>query len=226
MKTFIAVTCGLMVSLAVSALFAQSPSASTPIPVEQEPRHRLVFADERLRVLEVRIAPGDTTLEHRHDYDLATVNIENGPTRTRDRGADWGSVRPRAVGGVNVNEYTGKSTAHVVQSVGDRAYRLTGVENLKAGAWSTYPPIDDAGARVVADTRAFRAYEVHLTPGQRVVHTHPVPVVVVFVTPDVVALPPDGSLSRPGDWTVVPPGVGHLFAAGRASATVVEIEVR
>lgn len=36
------------------------------VPVEQEPRHHLEFANESLRVISPQIPPGDTTLEHVH----------------------------------------------------------------------------------------------------------------------------------------------------------------
>lgn len=36
------------------------------VPLEQEPRHHLEFANEWLRVISPQIPPGDTTLEHLH----------------------------------------------------------------------------------------------------------------------------------------------------------------
>jgi quercetin dioxygenase-like cupin family protein len=200
---------------------------SEPISVDQEPRHRIVFADERLRVLEVVVAAGDTTLEHRHDLDLVTINIENGPTRTRDRGADWGAVRPREVGSVNAYDYSGKPLAHVVQSVGDRAYRLTGVENRKQGGWSEMPAIAAPDLEVAAESRAFRAYRLRLAPGARASHVHPVPVVVTLVGGSA-TLPSDGDrgLSTPGQWAVVGAGARHALTAGATGAQIVEVEVR
>jgi quercetin dioxygenase-like cupin family protein len=195
--------------------------------VDQEPRHRVVFSTPAFRVLEVHVPPRDTTLEHRHDFDLLTVNIENGPTRTRDRGADWGAVRPRSVGGANVSEYTGKSMAHVVQSVGDRAYRLTGVENLRNGGWTTLPPVAGRYLTVVNETRAFRAYDLHLPPGGESAHRHAVPVVVTLV--DGVAEVDGGSratLATPGAWRVLDPDVLHTVRTRERSAHVVEVEVR
>lgn len=205
---------------------AQSPDPP-PIPVDQEPRHHIVFADERLRVLEVSIAVGDTTLEHRHDHDLVTVNVENGPTRTKDRGADWGSVRPRAIGGVNVNEYTGKATAHVVQSVGDRPYRLTGVENLAGvGRWTTLGPIAGPYLAVVSESRAFRAYELRLPAATTVMHTHQVPVVAVLVEGAVTMGSADNRvLTVPGAWSVFAGGSAHVLTTA-AATHVVELEVR
>lgn len=213
--------------LVLHPLHAQQPGEQA-VPVEQEPRHHLVFASPELRVLEVGIPAGDTTWLHRHDYDLATVNIRNGPTRTRDVGADWGSVRPRAVGGVNVNEYTGRPTAHVVQSVGEAPYGLTGVENLRDAGWTTFGPIMGAYLTVVAETRGFRAYEVDLPREAVVGHAHEVPVVVVVVTGTLEAQVPGArvSLGTPGQWQVVDAGESHTLRAGATGARAIEIEVR
>jgi hypothetical protein len=204
----------------------QLTSGAEPVPVDQEPRHRIVFANADLRVLEVNVPAGDTTLEHRHDRDLVTVNIENGPTRTREPGGEWGGTRTRDVGAVNITEYTGMSQAHAVQNVGARAYRLTGIENLRQGGWTMYPGTVDPEARVVAEGRAFRAYEVRLGAGRRAVHTHPVPVVVVLVEGGPVYVPPDLGLRNPGEWVLVPAGSSHVFAAGSMAARIAEVEVR
>jgi quercetin dioxygenase-like cupin family protein len=214
--------CGLVAAL--GTLRAQS---AAPIPVDQEPRHRVVFASDRLRVLEVRIPARDTTLDHRHDFDLATVNIENGPTRTWSSTSGWSGVRPREVGGVNVAEYTGKSSAHIVQNVGDDTYRLTGVENLTTRDWSVHGRIDDPDARVVSETRAFRAYQLELTRDYRATHTHPVPVLITLVEGRAAARQPDQTtvLAQPGEWRLIPAGVAHALTS-EARARVVELEIR
>jgi len=208
---------------------AQAPAGSTEaaIPVDREPRHRVAVADERLRVLEVRIPAHDTTLNHRHDHDLATVNIENGPTRTWSTPDGWGGVRTREVGGVNVTEYTGQASAHIVQTMSDKAYRLTGVENLKNSGWTTHGPIEGQYLAVVAETRAFRAYEMRLPPAVTMAHTHAVPVVVTLVDGSVTAGPAGAAaLTESGQWTIAPPEVQHRVQAGPAGARIVEIEVR
>ncbi len=211
----------------VVTVAGQGTLGPEPIPVDREPRHRVVFATPGLRVLEVNISARDTTLEHRHDFDLATVNIENGPTRTRDRGSEWGGVRPRTIGGVNFNEYTGKPLAHVVQTVDDRTYRLTGVENLRMGGWTTTPAVTGEYVTVTGESRAFRAYELRLPEGASVTHTHPVPVLVTVVDGGVRVVA-DGTvrmLEVSGAWSVVDAGRPHAVTAS-AAARVVEIEVR
>jgi len=51
-------------------------SAQTAVPVYEEPRHRLVLTHQLVRVMDVRIAPGDTTLFHIHD-DFAAEQLSS-----------------------------------------------------------------------------------------------------------------------------------------------------
>lgn len=217
--------------LGVLVCLAAAPAAAQVVPVDQEPRHRVVFADEALRVLEVRIPAGDTTLEHRHDNDLATVNIENGQTRTRNSGAEWGTPRVRMVGEVSINEYSGTPTAHVVQNIDQMAYRLVGVENLRPGSWSRDAAIAAPLTRVLNESRAFRIYEVRLAGASDATrHVHGVPVMLALVDGAVTiggeSAQPGQPLTTRGQWAVVPAGQPHTVTGGRVAATVVEIEVR
>lgn len=210
-------------TLVLAALVWQRLAAPMPIPVDLEPQHHIAYTNEALRVLQVNLPIGYTTLDHTHANDLLTVNIENGPTRTREGDADWSAIRERAVGAVNVTEYTGHASAHVVRVVGDKAYRLTGVENRRTGGWSTLPPVTSENLRVSTESRAFRAYTVHLPAGASDTHTHQVPVVVVVVEGAVRA--DSAALAEPGAFAVVAPGQLHSVTAVR-EARVVEVEVR
>jgi hypothetical protein len=167
--------------------------AQAPVPVEQEPRHKTVYADERLRVLEVRIPFGDTTLEHAHRYDLATVCVECADTQSREPGAEWGPVRKRTVGSAQVTRYHGRPGAHTVRTTSAGAYHLIAVENLGPGG--------------------FNLVEHTLAPGATLAgHTHPVPTVMVKVSP--------------AAWEVVDAGIVHGLVNGPAPLRIVEIEVR
>jgi quercetin dioxygenase-like cupin family protein len=221
--------CGFLLLGFRSPDAAQAPvgSASAAIPIDREPRHRVVFTDERLRVLEVQIPAHDTTLNHSHDRDMVTVNVENGPTRTWSTPAGWSDVRTRDVGGVNVTEYTGNASSHIVQTMSDRAYRLTGVENLKAGGWTMHGPIGGPYLAIVAESRAFRAYEMRLPPLATVSHAHAVPVVLTLVDGAVnTGSGTAAMLAVSGQWSAVPAATAHTVEAGSAGARIIEIEVR
>ena len=184
------------------------------IAVDQEPRHSIVHSTDLFRVLRVAVPAGDTTLEHRHDFDLLTINVENGQTRTKNTGEEWGAARIRRVGEATVAEYTGKPGAHIVQNIDTKAYRLTGVENVRTSGWTQLPAISAEGTKVLSESRSFRVYEVALTKATpSTVHTHAVPVIRIDL---------DGS------WSVIPASTEHGAVIGTIGSDIrfVEVEVR
>ena len=57
-------------------------ATAAQVPVTKEPRHRVAFENAELRILDVNVPPGDTTLDHLHDRDIVTVSMNDG-TDTR-----------------------------------------------------------------------------------------------------------------------------------------------
>ena len=173
-----------------------------PVPVEQEPRHKVQYADAAMRVLNVDIPPGETTLEHTHRNDIATVCLECGPRRNRVPGGEWSGILTRVVGTVEVTPYTAKPGTHAVQTVGNEHYHLIAVENLRPGTFTAAPV---AGLTPAQETGAFRIYRIG--PEASAPHTHAAPTVVVTVA------------TR--QWTRVPAGQPHT-----PTPATVEIELR
>ena len=54
---------------------AEDPEPPVVVPVIEEPRHRLALEDEYLRLLDVRIPPGDSTLYHSHTRDSVYIPV-------------------------------------------------------------------------------------------------------------------------------------------------------
>jgi hypothetical protein len=107
-------------------------TAAAQVPVEQEPRHHLEFANESLRVISPQIPPGDTTLEHVHTHDDATICINGSSVRGKPHGGEWSNPgMPCVPGAAGLTEYTGKARSHTVQNTGPEAYHLLLVENLR-----------------------------------------------------------------------------------------------
>lgn len=215
----------------VFVIAAGAVAVAQIVPVSQEPHHRVVFENASLRVLDVDIPPGTTTLDHRHDHDLLIVSVGAADTRIRTPGSDWGPVRPRRVlGETSVTEYVGQPGVHAIQNVGVDPYRLIAVENARERGWSALPPVAPTGAEVLADGRAFRATLVRVRGGDAAVaRVHAVPSVLVLVSGEAV-------ISRGGHavalgpvarWTVV--GAGESFtvaSTGAGESQLVAVEVR
>jgi hypothetical protein len=227
---------GVLILVATGIIAAQ-------VPLTQEPRHHVVFENAQLRILDVNIPPGDTSLDHRHDFDIATVSMTSGTnTRQQSAGQPWGPVRPpRPLGNANVTEYTGTPASHRVENVGTSAYRLFAVENLRTSGWSTTPLATGLGTKLTTESRAFRIYDVRLGhESSQTSHTHAVPAIAILISGTMMSDGPDKQakdyapapvglkqLSQPGQWILVPGGDRHhMVRLGTADAHIVEIEVR
>ena len=69
-------------------VFASVAIVAAQVPVSKEPRHHVTFENQQLRILDVNIPPGDKSLEHRHELDIATISMNTGTTaRIRARAA-------------------------------------------------------------------------------------------------------------------------------------------
>lgn len=225
-------------------ILATTTFVRAQVPLSQEPRHHATFENPQLRILNINIPPGDTTLDHRHDFDIATVAMTSGTnTRQQPSGQPWSAPRPpRMLGDVSVTEYTDKAQSHRVENLGKTAYQLFAVENLKKSGWSTAPAASGLGTKLTNDSRAFRIYDVRLVPREtsQTAHTHAVPTIAVLITGTVMSDGPDKQakanapapvglkqLTEPGQWILVPAGdTHHMVRLGTGEARVVEIEVR
>jgi quercetin dioxygenase-like cupin family protein len=222
--------------------FASAVVVAAQAPLGNDQWHRVVFENPELRILSVNVEPGATTTEHRHEFDIVTVSMNDGTeTRTLTAGGQP-EVRPaRAAGNAAITDYAGKPVNHRIENVGKRPYQLFAVENRKKSGWSTTPATTGIGTKQLQESRAFRVYEVQLaTSGSQATHTHARPTVVILIRGKVMSDGPDAQtkayapapvglrqLDQPGQWLVIPGGdKHHLVRLGTADAQVVEIELR
>ena len=217
-------------------------SVAAQVPVSNEPHHRTVFQNADFRVLDVRVDPGDSTADHRHDHDIVTVSMNAGTPTRIITGGQTQNRPPRPLADATVAEYTGKPASHKVDNVGSAPYQLFAVENLRdATSWSATPPVSALATRLATDGRALRIYDVRLaTPTSQTTHTHAVPTVAVLINGIVMSEGPDAQakalapapvglkrLDSPGQWVMIPRGETHtVVRLGNVDARLLEIEVR
>ncbi len=98
MKPALALICAFLLFSAVHAqtpssyLSLQNPIAPPgPVPISEEPHHRLVLQNDFTKVYNVMVSPLDATLLHQHDHPYLYVTL--GPagrqTRTPPDSARW-----------------------------------------------------------------------------------------------------------------------------------------
>jgi quercetin dioxygenase-like cupin family protein len=224
------------------SLFVLTATVAAQVPVNKEPHHRTVYENADFRILDVRLDPGDSAAEHRHDHDIVTVSMNAGtPTRITVAGQTQNRP-PRPLANATIAEYTGKPASHKVDNIGGAPYQLFAVENLRdAKAWSPSPALAALATTLATDGRALRIYDVRLaTPTSQTTHTHAVPTVAVLINGIVMSEGPDAQakalapapvglkrLDSPGQWVLIPRGETHtVVRLGNVDARLLEIEVR
>jgi hypothetical protein len=101
---------------------------STWVSVADEPLHRARFADERLRIYEAVIAPGEQTAFHRHDQDTLYAVLAGGRSSTE--------AFPGAYGGAYSFPRTIRWTWLLAWGITRAVFGWT---DLPAGAWFVLP---------------------------------------------------------------------------------------
>ena len=214
------------------------------VPVHQEPRHHLVFDSDAIRVLDIQITPGDTTLFHTHSNPILYVNMSASLMRNQVLGRDWGGEGtggqqaasttnatapgpprttptvagvPPAVFGrlMSSTSYAKQPLTHRVNNAGTTLYRLIGVINRTDGDPRTEPSPDFA-SKAELDNPWFRGYRWPLqTPTPE--HRHANPVVIVLVRGRaVVTAAKDVPLDTLGSFSFIEGGVAHSIKGVRA----------
>ena len=221
---------------------AQEPS----VPLYQEPRHHVVYESASMRIHDIQIPPGDTTLYHTHDTAILYVPIASSRTRSQVLGAEWSGgaaaaaapaapapVAPAGPGKVNsVVTYVEKPYTHRVNNVGATVFRLVGIANRTAGAAADTDDVSGLSATPELVNKWYRAHRLALKAGQATApHRHATPVVVVMQTPGTAsAALADGAgwlpLNGPGSFARHDAGTHVVRNVGANDVELVEIEVR
>jgi hypothetical protein len=167
-------------------------SAGSPVPVYREPMHRLVYRNPLVRVLDVRIGPGDTTAYHVHDAPMVGIAVRDARVRYQAPGAGPGPVgTPKPTPYVFTNWSQPLPYTHRAANV-DRVplhYVVAEWLGRSGGEVPAFP--DDETRRLVEESAMVRVYRITLEPrGSTWSHTHLGPGLVVVGT--------DGSLRDDG----------------------------
>jgi hypothetical protein len=228
---------GMWLAAAVTPAVAQTPAASEkPVPVFAEPRHHLVVDTAPLRIVDIQIPPGDTTLFHAHSSPMLYVPIASSRTRNQNLGEEWtgggaapapAPAAPARPGRVSAPaNYIDKGQTHRVNNIGTSLFRLIGIANMTPG--DAAPP--QATTTPELENRWYRAERLVIAPGA----SAPVPaaagtVVVVMQTSGSAAL--DGNvwhpLNGPGDFARVDgttPYVVHNRGASEIEVVAVAVK--
>lgn len=216
---------------------AQPTNVQQPVvPVYEEPMHRLVLERAPVRVLDVRVPAGATSLYHLHTDPIFYVAIDISEIDAQILGEEWKRTKVSAwsPGGVaNDLGHADQPLTHRIRNVGNEPVRLIAVTNGGPPAPLAGP---NADALLPGDLETeiewFRQSRVTLAPGTASGRFQsPFAVVIVQVSPGRAGFSTgDGrvqSLTCAGNFTFADPGRDfELRNAGPDPVTLVVIEAR
>lgn len=219
----------LFLLMNVSQVFAQSP-----VRTHEEPRHRLVLTHQQLRVMDVRIPPGDTTLFHVHDVPALFVAVSAAPVDFQILNDKWAGTHPaadpgRKAGDVNVDtSYIRTPVTHRVTNVGSRLFNLIAITNSTVSPGGAGSP--DMPGTLEVQNRWFIQSRARLAAGAKTRwYSASSPTIVVQPLPGAATvLLKSGEkqfLNTPGSWALVPAGARYRLTSPGA-ATLVVVQVR
>lgn len=131
------------------------------MPIEEEPRHRLVFQNAHVRFFDVELPPAYRGVMHIHHHDGVFVNISASETEAQDWDAEPVRRPPRTPGESYFIGYAGRPKAHRVSNVGAQPYRVTDTEIL-AGCGPADVPDDALSGPVIVENRRVRVTRIEL----------------------------------------------------------------
>jgi len=100
-----------------------------PVPVEQEPHHRVIFENQYVRVLDVVVKPGETTLFHKHSLDNIPVILTGADNRTQFAGKDWAPT-PAKAESVGFIPGAAKPYVHRINNQGSTTFHVIDIQLL------------------------------------------------------------------------------------------------
>lgn len=173
------------------------------VHILDEPRHRTVYQQQDIRLLDIQINPGDTTLPHTHDNAILYTFISNGEGPLGGRLA-------------STTRYVEEPYTHRVTNEGPGLFRIVALASFAE------PAVDGANdwpsglpSETDLENGWFRAWRMILQPGERsgeINHVNPAFVVQVSEEGAVHVERNDGVMAEllsAGDWSA--PRQGYVL---------------
>lgn len=139
------------------------------VPVSQEPRHHKVLDNGHVRLLDVRIPPGDTTQFHIHATPSIFVVLTNARTGSQVVSEEDHSASPiKHYGNIWFEGFYQKPRIHRVFNIDEHLFNVMDIELTNTNAKMIDPPITLEAFTFLFEEKPVRAYRVNLPQGQMI----------------------------------------------------------
>ena len=217
-------------SMFLSMLGSIALAQQAPVPVEQEPHHRVILKNDSVLAMRVTLAPGESTLYHTHSHDRVAVELGDTTITQQEPGKPEGQTETVKPGDVRASTRGEAPYSHRVKNVGAKLFDVIDVELLERPEQPSAPV---AGVHLFVENPSARVYKFTLAPGAvSIMHTHERPYLIVAASTMMLKMTaPDGKSAtheiKAGDFHWVDSKVTHALAnEGTTEGQIVEIELK
>ena len=113
----------------LTLLLVYSTIITAQVPVREEPRHHPVLQNKYIRLLDVWLPPGDTTLFHIHETPSLFVILSNTLTASQTKGEAWSKGQSKA-GEIWYRSFSPDTLIHRVCNVDTVVFHVNDIEIL------------------------------------------------------------------------------------------------
>jgi len=180
-------------------------NAQEAIAVSKEPLHKKVFENDYLRVLDVHIAPGDTTLFHKHETPSVFISLHPVKTGSQviiEEGAATALSLDRRI---TFEGFYKSPRIHRVWNADTSVFHVMDIEVLTKGDKDIGAPITEEAFKQLFDAPPVRTYRVTLKSNQDIEIKRNTAVLVVGLNDGSNVMVNKKSFAKQGDFLFVPP---------------------
>jgi quercetin dioxygenase-like cupin family protein len=137
----------IVLSLIAAGWAGLAAAQSGEVDITGEPHHHLVFENKLVRVFDVTVPPGETTLIHRHHHDYVYVTLGAADLDNRVEGKPPARVQLQH----GETRFLAGNFAHAVRDLASTPFRNITVELLEDAKTRNAPsPCDSARTKTAA----------------------------------------------------------------------------
>jgi hypothetical protein len=189
-----------LITLAAQQARTFDPNA---VPVDKEPQHHLVFANDFVHVVDARLPPGYKSLNHTHSLDNVAVTISPG------------SNDAQAVARIGRAGFSKGGYSHTVTNSGSIELRFIDVELVKADSPGAAAFPDQPQHKLETENERVRVYRIKLAPGESLsAHQHSSGSLAVIISGG----------TGPGSFQWYAANTSNPLTAGPSGLEIVELE--
>jgi len=198
------------------------------VPVSKEPMHHNVFENSFLRVLDVHVLPGDTTLFHKHETPSVFIVLTPVKTGSEVIIEDGKSTALSKDAAISFESFARSPRVHRVWNEDSIEFHVMDVEILNKDPRDIQSYPTQPGLRLLFDEKTVRGYRLTLNPNSKITVPSPGPSLVVCLDNGLKNVKLNKtSLWKKGDFLFLPAGEQLVFDnKDEASFSFAVIEIK